>query len=561
MRNPTLGLAYAAGRVGRFLRPRLTVTEPPPGVRCERDVPVAMRDGTVLRVNVFRPSGDGAYPVIMCAHPYGKDKLLRRGRLGARIPLTLRFLLQDTPIRVSTWTGWEAPDPAFWVPRGYVVVNCDLRGFGHSEGRGTLVSDEEAQDYHDLIEWAAAQPWSSGRVGLNGVSYLALSQWKVAALGPPHLDAICAWEGFSDVYRDLAYPGGIREDAFVRVWSAMVRRGGRSRDDLRQEQLARPLWDEWWASRTAELERIQVPALICGSFSDPNLHTRGSYRAFDRISSRHRWLYTHRGGKWAVYYSPEALAFQARFFDCFLKGEDNGMREVPPVRVEVRESRRTVHAVREEAAWPPPGTSWTPLSLHGDGALRETAAAEATAVRFDTRRGRASFAWPVPADVELVGPMKLRLYVEVEGAADVHLFAGVRKLRGGRQVPFEGSYGLSRDLVTRGWLKASHRRLDEQCSRPWLPVHGHEAPEPLHPGEIVPVELELLPSATLFRRGEVLRLDVQGRWFFRNDPFLGQFPARYEPSPAGIAVLHCGGSFDAHLLVPFPPGSPPAVAR
>ena len=118
----------------------------------------------------------------------------------------------------------------------------------------------------------------------------------------------------------------------------MVRRGGRTRDNLRKEQLARPLWDEWWAARTAELERIEVPALICGSFSDHSLHTRGSFEAFRRISSRHHWLYTHRGGKWAVYHSREAVAFQQRFFDCFLKGEENGMRDVPPVRLEVREA-------------------------------------------------------------------------------------------------------------------------------------------------------------------------------------------------------------------------------
>jgi uncharacterized protein len=77
------------------------------------------------------------------------------------------------------------------VPRGYAVVNCDLRGFGHSDGEGTMLSDAEAHDYYDLIEWAAAQPWSTGRVGLNGDSYLALSQWRVAALRPPHLAAIC----------------------------------------------------------------------------------------------------------------------------------------------------------------------------------------------------------------------------------------------------------------------------------------------------------------------------------------------------------------------------------
>ena len=550
MRVGTLGVRYAIGRLHRFLHPRLTVTPTPAGVRFERDVEVAVRDGTVLRVNVFRPEAEGEYPVVMCAHPYGKDKMIRAGRFGARVPVQLRLLLQDTPIRVSEWTSWEAPDPGFWVPGGYVVVNCDLRGFGHSDGVGSLFSDAEAEDYYDLIEWAAAQPWSNGRVGLNGVSYLAISQWKVAALRPPHLAAICAWEGLSDVYRDLAYPGGIRENAFVRVWSAMVRRGGNSVDDLRREQLARPLRDEWWASHAPALERIEVPALICGSFSDQGLHSGGSFRAFESISSPQRWLYTHRGGKWAVYYSPEALAVQQRFFDHFLKGEDNGMNELPPARLEVRESRQEISSVREEAAWPLPGTDWTPLHLHPDGSLREAAAEAPGWVRFDTRNGRASFSWLVPAELELVGSMNLRLHLEAEGSDDVNLFAGVRKLRDGCEVPFEGSYGFGRDLVTRGWLKASHRRLDEQASEPRRPVHSHVAPEPLRAGEIVAAEFELLPSATLFRRGETLRLDVQGRWFFRDDPFLGQFPAAYEASPPATVILHCGGRFDAQLLAP-----------
>jgi predicted acyl esterase len=108
-------------------------------------------------------------------------------------------------------------------------------------------------------------------------------------------------------------------------------------------------------------------------------------------------------------------------------------------------------------------------------------------------------------------------------------------------------------MVTKGWLRASHHRLDLDRSEPWRPVHPHDAAEPLRPGQVVPVELELLPSSTLFRRGEVLRLDVQGRWFFRKNPLVGQFPAAYARSPRGTAVLHCGGQFDAHLLIPLLP--------
>jgi uncharacterized protein len=355
------GLAYAAHRAWRFLAPGVTVTDPPAGVRFERDVAVAVRDGTILRVNVFRPEAPGRYPVIMSAHPYGKDHLLRRYWFGYPPPLMYRLMRQPSSVRFSAWTSWEAPDPAYWVPRGYVVVNCDLRGFGHSDGEGTLLTEAEAQDYYDLIEWAAAQPWSTGRVGLNGVSYLAITQWRVAALRPPHLRAICPWEGFTDVYRDLAFPGGIREDGFVPFWSGQTLRAGRCCDDVRREQLARPLRDAWWVARAPNLEQVQVPALICVSFSDHNLHSRGAFEGFRRLGSAQRWLYTHRGGKWATYYSPDALATQARFFDCFLKEADNGWRDQPAVRLEVRDTGDRVHAVRHETAFPLPRTRWTPL--------------------------------------------------------------------------------------------------------------------------------------------------------------------------------------------------------
>jgi uncharacterized protein len=549
--KPTL--RYAIGRLRGIVVPPVKISPPPSGVCLEHDVEVAVRDGTILRVNVFRPEGDGRYPVIMCAHPYGKDNLPKRGPFGYRPLPQYRMLRQPKSVTFSAWTSWEAPDPAYWVPRGYVVVNCDLRGFGSSDGRGTFFTDAEARDIYDLIEWAGTQPWSNGRVGMNGVSYLAISQYKVAALRPPHLAAICPWEGFSDVYRDFARPGGIREDGFIRVWTAGVKRQGRTDEYLRQGQIDHPLRDEWWTARTPELERIEVPTLVCGSFSDQELHSRGSFRAFERVGSPYRWLYTHHGGKWAEYYSEEALASQRRFFDYFLKGEENGMLEVPPVRLEIREDRDTIHSVRAEAAWPLPQTRWTDLHLRADGHLTETPVTEAGRGGFDMRSGRASFLWDVPEDTEIAGQMALRLFLELQRAEDVYLFVGVQKLRAGRAVPFEGSYGYGFDRVSTGWLKASLRKLDPELSTPWRPVHMYDEVQPLKPGEVVPVDIALLPSATFFCEGEQVRLDVQGRWFSTRNPLFGQFPAAYEQGPQGSCVLHCGGEYGARLRIPVIP--------
>jgi putative CocE/NonD family hydrolase len=459
-------------------------------------------------------------------------------------------------VTFSGYTTWEAPDPSYWVQRGYVTVNLDLRGFGSSEGMGTLLSDQEAADYAEAIAWAAAQPWSSGKVGLNGVSYLAISQWKVATLRPKALAAICPWEGWSDAYRDVAYPGGVREDGFMPFWADMTERAGRVTESLRAQQLAHSDCDDFWASRTPALERIEVPALVCASFSDHGLHSRGCFEAFRRIGSTHRFLYTHRGGKWSTYYSPDVLALQARFFDCFLKGEDNGMREVSPVRLEIRTRADRVQAVRQEQTWPPRGVRWTPLYL-APGQLRATPEAARTTAQLEMPHEGSTFDFAVPEDMALTGPMKLRLYVELVGASDAHLFVAVSKMERGRdggskrhEVHFEGSTGFGYDVVAKGWQRLAHRRVDESRGEPHRPYHLHDHAEPMHEGEVAPVDIEILPSATYFARGDVLRLQIQGRWFWRRSMFFGMFPYAYAPSPGGRLVLHFGEGHDAHLLVP-----------
>lgn len=554
-------LRYVAARLRGLLRPPVTVRPAPQGeVVFEHDVAVAVRDGTVLRVNVFRPPGEGPHPAIVCAHPYGKDNLPKRGRRGYKLPFQYRVFRMPEPVSFSAWTSWEAPDPAHWVPRGYALVNCDLRGSGTSDGVGDLLSQQESEDYHDLIEWVAAQPWCSGKVGLNGVSYLALSQYGAAATQPPSLAAICPWEGFSDAYRDLLFPGGVREQGFIKMWARGLKRN-RLSNDLLADQSTHPLRDETWAARAPDLSRVEVPMLVCGSFSDNNLHSRGSIRAFERAGSAQRWLYTHRSGKWCTYYSAGALAAQERFFEHFLKGVDNGMDAQPPVRLEVREDRDTVREVRHEASWPPSGVRWTELFLGGDGRLSEAAPGADGELSFATARERASWVWRLPRDLELSGPMALRLRVSLDGATDANLFAAVEKWRDGRFVPFEGSYGFGFDRVTTGWLKLSQRRLDEQLSRPFEPVHRDDERVPLAPSEVVEAELALGPSATFFRAGEEIRLVLGGRWLHPRNPITGQFPAAYEPSPDCSVRIHCGGADGPRLLVPAIAPTPSPTGR
>lgn len=544
------GARYTITRIRGFLQSPVEVyPAPPDAVVIHRDVPVPTRDGTVLRTNVYLPPAAGPFPVLLCAHPYGKDKLpTKRGRRYS-VAFQYRLLRQPSPLRFSSLTGWEAPDPAWWTAQGFAVVNCDLRGAGRSEGVTSLLSDQEGEDVYDVIEWAARQHWSTGVVGMIGVSYLAITQWKAAALQPPHLRAIVPWEGFTDVYRDLVRPGGIKEIGFVKVWSRALRTA-RLKYSLQQESSDRPLRDEWWQSLVPDLAKIDMPALICGSFSDNNLHSRGSVRGFERISSADRHLYTHRGGKWTTFYSESALATQLAFLDRHLR---SGSTEVlPRIRLEVREDRDHVAEVRNETTWPLESTQWMSLHLCSAG-LSDAPVDRKGSIDFRIASGGVRFGWTLSADTEITGPMALRLFVAVHGSDDVDLFVGVEKWRGKKFVPFEGSYGFGRDRITSGWLKASMRVLDETLSRPFEPVPRLDTRGPLNPGQITQVDIPLGPSATLFRAGEQLRLVVAGRWLWPRNPLTGQFPAAYQHRPRGSCTLHWGPGLDARLLIPVIP--------
>jgi predicted acyl esterase len=547
--SPVLRRAWRV--VGNAIRPGVEVMPVTHPMDVDWNVPIGMRDGAVLRVNVFRPQGPGPFPVILSAHPYGKDKIAAKTRTGRGPPLQSRFLLQPRRIQISAYTSWEAPDPVFWVKAGYVVVNADLRGGGASEGIADLFSDEEAQDYYELIEWAGGQGWSNGRVGLDGVSYLAISQYKVAALRPPHLAAICPWEGLTDLYRDFARPGGVLENGFAKLWSQMTGREARVRQSLYQAIRDHSERDDWYQARTPRLEAILAPILVCGSFSDHLLHSRGSFELFRRAGSRDKWLYTHRDGKWSAYYDPAATQTRRRFFDHFLKQEDNGWEREPRVRLAITESGPNPAAVVDEDAWPPADVRWRTLRLDASSGAMDDEAGDAppASTSLTLPNGRVSFVWTVKADLDVIGPMALYLDVCLRDGADALLFAGLRKLCGRREAVFEGSYGFSRDMVSKGWQRLAHREIDPGLSTPAEPVHTYQRSERLRAGELLRVAIAMRPHATRLRAGEQLRLDLQGRWFYPHNPFVGQFPAAYEASPADRCTISTGGPNGAYLLL------------
>jgi predicted acyl esterase len=517
---------------------------PVPGVRFERDVPVPMRDGVHLRANVFRPEQDGRYPVVLSVSPYGKDGLPEDYGLFRALGQQVGFFSK------SDYCAFEAPDPGFWVPHGYVVVHADTRGMWRSEGHATWLSAQDAEDYYDLVEWAAAEPWSTGRVGLSGVSYLAMSQWAVAALNPPHLAAIMPWEGVSDMVRELAFHGGIRETRFLPAFYRQRVRAHRNPafapgEDLLDEIERHPLDDDYWAGKRPDLARITVPALVCASWSDQGLHTRGSLEGFARIASEHKWLYTHGRRKWETFYSPEAQRVQRQFFDRFLRDVDTGIEAVARVRLEVRRAYY-VQDVREEPAWPVPGTTVRRLHLDArEGRLGDDPAAAEGSVVY-AASGRATFELRFDRDTELTGGMRLRLWIAAEEADDADLFAGIEKLdAAGQVVGFSGYNFLADDIVAKGWLRLSHRELDDARSTETRPWHTHRRLQKVRPGEVVSADVEIWPSSTLFEAGSTLRLVVQGHEL-RDYPDFGHT----DSVNRGSYRLFTGGRYDSVLAVP-----------
>ena len=571
--GPILGNALKSGQL---FAPQCELTEPDPDILCEYDVKIPMSEGFFVTANVYRSKAAAEagekVPVIMCAHPYDNHltPALKKTPFGGA-PQQYRMIPQagGKPV-FSKLTSWESPDPNFWIPAGYAVVNMNLPGYSNSEGPPSAFSEHQGKCYYEAIEWIAKQPWCSGKVGLNGVSFLAISQWHVAACQayggpPPSLCCISPWEGLTDPYRDIFSFGGLSEIGFPTFWwntevkpaingteEDFVKAEGCIATDYLQEH---PLYDAFWKAKAAKLEEITVPMLVCASFSDHGLHTMGSFRAFEKAKSKHKWVYTHRTGKWVSYYSPEVQKMTKNFMDCFLKDDtSSGFLDTPPVRLEVRSSLDKIQEVRYENEWPIARTQYKKYYLSEQAhALSLEKPEKQMEVVYPAKDGKAFFNFTFTEDTELSGYMMLRVWVEARpeksgeiSPDDMAMFLAVNKLdKDGNTVNFNGSVGNSRDMVTRGYCKVSRRELDPVESTEWHPVLKGDSEQKLKAGEIVPVDIELYPSSTFFSAGEVLQLIIASDEIIPSPPYKKSADCNH-----GKQVLHFGDKYDSYLLVP-----------
>jgi predicted acyl esterase len=515
------------------------VTETRDGMTIDWDVPITMDDGLVLRADVYRPIKPGRYPAIVSYGPYAKWLAFQDGYSTA-----WDIMVAEHPDvaagSTNKYQSWEVVDPEKWVPDGYVCVRVDSRGAGRSPGYIDPFSPRETQDFYHCIEWTAEQPWSNGKIGLAGISYYAINQWQVAGLKPPHLSAICIWEGAGDWYRDKNHQGGIL-CTFQTNWYDMqvktVQHGlGTNgpvssingdlvcgpetlsqselegyRCDFGAEIASHYLDDDYHRGRSADWSKIDVPLLSCGNWGGNSLHLRGNIEGFVRAASKQKWLEMHGDRHWTMFYTDYGNALQKRFFGHFLKGEDTGWTKQPNVQLQIRHPGEKF-VERHENEWPLARTQWTKFYLDfANQALSTTPPQETAKLDFEALGDGLTFSTPpLEEELELTGPSAAKLFVS-SSTKDADIFLVIKVFAAdGEEVVFHGALDPNTP-VAQGWLRASHRKLDKDLSRPYRPYHTHDEIQPLTPGQPVELDVEVWPTCLVIPRGYRVELNVRGK--------------------------------------------------
>jgi len=568
------------------------------GMRIEWDVPIVMDDGLTLLADVYRPPRDGKYPVILSYGPYAKGLAFQEGypdqwqRMADQHP--------DVPAgSTNKYQNWEVVDPEKWVPDGYACVRVDSRGAGRSPGFIDPFSPRETKDFYLCVEWAGTQPWSSGKVGLLGISYYAINQWHVASLQPPHLTAMIPWEGAADWYRDMTYHGGIYCTFFgnwfkkqvVTVQHGLGDRGfkdpntgepvagpetlsdeelAKNRTDLGAAIEAHPLDDSYHRDRSPEWSKVTVPLLTSGNWGGHGLHLRGNTEGYVRAASKQKWLEIHGIEHWTEFYTKYGVTLQKRFFDYFLKGMKNGWEKQAKVQLNIRHPGEKF-VVRMEKEWPLKRTRWTRFYLNPTGNTLSLRPVKAKgSVTYEALGDGITFLTPpMEKETEITGPAAAKLFVS-SSTTDADLFLVLRVFDpSGKEVVFQGALD-PHTPIGQGWLRASHRKLDSKLSTEYRPYHTHKVKEPLKPGKVYELDVEIWPTCIVVPPGYRIGLTVRGKDYeypgkgarlktFMNEmkgcgPFIHTDPKdRPQEIFGGKVTLHTGGDKGAYLLLPFIP--------
>ncbi|MEJ2433720.1 MAG: CocE/NonD family hydrolase, partial [Pseudolabrys sp.] len=508
-------------------------------MRIDWNVPITMDDGLVLCADVFRPVKDGQYPVILSYGPYAKNLAFQDGYPSAWNIMAEKH--PDVPAgSTNKYQNWEVVDPEKWVPHDYACVRVDSRGTGCSPGYIDHFSPRETKDFYDCIEWAGVQPWSNGKVGLNGISYYGINQWHVASLQPPHLAAMCVWEGSADWYRDMTHHGGILSTFWENWYDMQVKtvqygageRGKRSRvhgemvcgpetlsvaelknnrADFGAEIAAHPMDDQYHRDRSPIWSNVVTPLFSAANWGGQGLHPRGNFEGFVRAASKQKWLEAHGIEHWTHFYTDYGREQQLRFFDYFLHGKDTTWSKQPKVFLQIRHPGEKFVG-RAENEWPLERTKWTKYYLNpADMALTPKRPTGNARLSFEAMGDGLTFLTPaLTQETEITGPSALKLFAS-SSTADADFFIVLRVFTSDlKEIVFQGAID-PHTPVAQGWLRASHRKLDKKLSTPYRPYHTHDEKQPLKKGQVAELDIEIWPTCIVVPAGYRIGLSIRGK--------------------------------------------------
>ena len=504
-------------------------------------------------------------------------------RYGKDIPYSKFFaqsFAQVNPEHKSEHSAWETPDPAFWTKNGYAIVRADERGLGQSPGVLDTMSRGTSEAFFDVIEWCSEQPWSSGKVGLLGISYYAGSQWRVAARNPKGLAAIVPWEGMSDYYRDRCRHGGILSNAFIKFWwnrqviTNQYGRPGRAasnwgidtiegdlseeereanRNDQNHDNLVNRFRDDsYYASKEYDMGDIKVPLLSVANWGGILLHLRGNIEGFIHAGSEFKYLRCITGRHDLPFYYTEEVEVQRSFLDAFLKGEDrvgwSVKGKVPQVDMVLRKgdvgfndpAAEKQYTRRQENEWPIARTQYTKYHLTPSKELTTSKPSEKAKLSYKALGNlenpeliqftSAAFEKETEITGHVLAHLNVSLTQKSTGAtpSDIDLFVTLRHISpAGKEVLYTGTAGDPIPLC-KGWLRVSLRKTNPEHykNRPYLPWREYLSTDvqPVLPGEIYSVDIEVWPTNVVIEKGgkivfEVSSGDTQGSGLFlHNDP-------------------------------------------
>ncbi|KAF2022407.1 alpha/beta-hydrolase [Aaosphaeria arxii CBS 175.79] len=546
-------------------------------IRLDHDVEIKVRDGCRLYVDIYRPADakeDEKLPAVISWSCYGK-------KYSALHMLPICVWNCCVPKEsLSGLEKFEGLDPVTWCPRGYAIVSVDSRGTGNSDGSIPIMGSQDAEDCYDVIEAIAAMPWSNGKVGMAGNSALAIIQWHVASLRPPHLAAIAPWEGSGDIYREQFCRGGVFSMSnFDLITHFIIKSNtvGGGIEDFAEMYRRSPVANAYWSDKRVDMTKIDVPVFISGSdFS--SIHTMGSVRGWLEVPHDKKWIRWSSYQEWyelyCVKHSDQELH---KYFERFLKGIENDWEKTPKVRWSALQfgDREAIDDI-EYTDYPIPGTDFKEFHLSNSG-LQENPISEDTVIAYNSEDAKsiAEFNWTFPQKGRLIGLPKAVLYMSCPSHDDMNVFVILRKrskegkllmhlcfpfsaipehIKRIDDIPEKEQASLNLHLGSVGVLRASHRKFDpERSIHPQFPFHPHDVEEKIPAGEIVKLEIGIWSMGVDFDEGETLSVQISGSY-----PSIAEFTAFSKPRPEeeknkGEHRIHCGPQTPSRVILPFVP--------